>query len=402
MKKIILTLSLCVLLMSGCTSTSVINLSNTTGSLLLSEQSSLNPQVVDQINALAFLLQDNQSKDNTFISSLSIYLALAMTSHGTAGLSYDQFKALLNPNNLEETEWLDQLKALQGNLNAASPIKIALSNSIWIRDNFADQVKQDFLDRNKAYFGAFIAALDFSQSHATDEINAWVKKKTNKLIDKVIETIDPATVMMLINTIYFKGNWVSPFKESETFNRIFHGTSDQEVKFMSQTGSFLYREHKERQTILMPYEGGKMGMMIVMDKNSASPIISTQQFKEELASLVNASVTLHLPKVDIATSLQLNEPLIALGLSAPFEPGVADFSRLASADLYISKVLHKSRLLIDEKGTEAAAATTVIIDKTSIEIGDFEMRVDQPFQVFIVDLENQFILFSGSIHKVND
>ncbi len=400
MKKIILNLSLCLMLLSGCTSTSIINLSHTSGSLLLSKQSLVDPILVDQINTLAFSLQDNASTENTFSSALSIYLALAMTSHGSTGLSYDQFKTLLNATNLDERQWLDQLKSLQGNLNASTPIKIALSNSIWIKDDFATQVKQDFLDRNKTYFGAFIAALDFNQTQSKDEINAWVKKNTKKLIDKVIETIDPSTVMILINTIYFKGNWLSQFKESETFNQTFHGTTDQEVKFMNQTGSFLYHEEGDRQTILLPYEGEKMGMMIVMDENSSTPIVSNQQFKDELSIVRNASVTLHLPKVDIATSLNLNEPLIALGLSAPFEPGVADFSRLASADLYISKVLHKARLIIDEKGTEAAAATTVIIDKTAIEVGDHEMTVDHPFQVFIVDLENQLILFSGSIHKV--
>jgi len=402
MKKIIFKLSLSLLLLSGCTSSSIINLSNTSGSLLFSAESSLDSQVVNQINTLAFMLQDNTSLDNTFNSALSIYLALAMTSHGTAGLSYDQFKALLNPTNLDETQWLAQLKALQGNLNAASSVKISLSNSIWIKEDFAKEVKQTFLERNKEYFGAFVAALDFSQSQSVDEINGWVKKNTNKLIDKVIETIDPATVMILINTIYFKGNWLSQFKESETFNRTFTGTYNQQVKFMNQTGSFAYHETSDRQSILLPYEGEKIGMLIVMDKNTATPITTPEQFNSELSSLVKTSVTLHLPKVDIATSLNLNDALIAMGLSAPFEPGAADFSRLASADLYISKVLHKARLLMDEKGTEAAAATTVIIDTTSIEIGQVEMSVDHPFQVFIVDLENQLILFSGSIHTVND
>jgi serpin B len=117
-------------------------------------------------------------------------------------------------------------------------------------------------------------------------------------------------------------------------------------------------------------------------------------------ALQSASIKLSMPKVDIAASQILNDKLKALGLVQPFMANEADFSALANADLFISKVLHKSRLKIDEAGTEAAAVTSISIDVTSMPVFDHEMVIDRPFQVFIVDLDNNLILFSGWLNEV--
>ena len=156
-------LCLSLLVMSACVSSSITKLSETSGSLTYSQASQLDPELITNINTLAFYLQDDGIDQNQFISSLSIYLALAMTSHGTDGTSAQQFKALLNPQNADETTWLEAIKALQGNLNAMEKVKISLSNSLWIRDSFASEVKADFLKRNQDYFGAMIASVDFDQ-----------------------------------------------------------------------------------------------------------------------------------------------------------------------------------------------------------------------------------------------
>ncbi len=392
---------LSMILMSACTTSSITKLSETSGSLTYSQAASLDPDLVKSINGLAFLLQDKSSDKNQFISSLSIYLALAMTAHGSANTSYDQFMALLNPQGLSEADWLNQLKVLQGNLNATEKVKIALSNSLWIRASFSDQVKADFLSRNKDYFGAMIATADFDKAQAVEDINAWVKKNTNGMIDKVIDGIDPSTILFLINTIYFKGSWLSPFEAEDTKDRVFYGLTDKTVKFMSQIGSFKYAENNDYQAVLMPYEGNTTGMLIVMGKNNPVQLDSDGAFQNVMAALQSASVNVVMPKVDIASSMVLNDKLSALGLKDPFISGLADFSRLSETDLFISKVLHKTHLKIDEKGTEAAAATTVIIDVTSMPTYDHEMIIDHPFQVYIVDLENNLILFSGLLTDVS-
>ena len=398
-KKLVL-IFLSLILMSACTSSSITKLSETSGSLKFSQAAALNPDLVRNINNLAFLLQDKDPSKNAFISSLSIYLALAMTSHGAANDSYAQFMALLNPDNTDQTVWLEQLKTLQGNLNAMKDVKLALSNSLWIRDSFAQKVKTDFLQRNKDYFGAMIASIDFNDPKAVDDINAWVKTNTNKLIEKTLESIDPFTIMFLINTIYFKGEWIQPFEKAATSDRLFHGSSDSSVPFMTQTESFKYAETDQLQAILLPYQGNSTGMLIVMGKEESVPIDSNETFSSVMDALQSASIKLYMPKVDIAASQILNDKLKALGLVQPFMANEADFSALANADLFISKVLHKSRLKIDEAGTEAAAVTSISIDVTSMPVFDHEMVIDRPFQVFIVDLDNNLILFSGWLNEV--
>lgn len=391
---------LSMILMSACTSSSIRKLSDTSGTLKYAQTATLSPDLVNTVNTLAFLLQDNNADQNQFMSSLSIYLALAMTSHGTEGVSYDQFMALLNPKQLDETAWLAQLKTLQGNLNAMEKVKIVLANSLWIRDSFAENVKEDFLQRNKDYFGAMVAAVDFNDPQSLEDINAWVKQNTNKLIEKALDQIDPDTIMFLINTIYFKGNWVSPFEENKTIDKTFHGITDKTVKFMTQIGSFKYAENDDYQAILLPYEGNSTGMLLVMGKDDPIQLHSNADFMEVMASLQSSSIALTMPKVDIATTQVLNGKLSALGLSDPFMAGIANFSRLSDAELFISKVLHKARLKIDEKGTEAAAVTIISVDVTSIPISDHEMTIDHPFQVYIVDLNNDLILFSGLLNDV--
>jgi serine protease inhibitor len=243
--------------------------------------------------------------------------------------------------------------------------------------------------------------MDFSDPQAVKDINDWVRKNTNKLIDKAVETIDPATMMFLINTIYFKAEWQAKFDNNDTITSDFHGKTDVKAKFMKRTGSYPYFENDAYQAILMPYNDGKTGMVVILGKNVAAPISSNEDFKQLLDSMQDTSVGLSLPKVNIDTKEVLNDKLIALGLKDAFAN--ADFSELAgNRDLYIDEVLHKAKLIIDEKGTEAAAMTVVTVKETSIITGDVQMTVDRPFQIFIVDLNNQLILFNGIIQSVSN
>jgi len=390
-----------VLLLSACTSSSIYKLSADTGSLKLKQAAVLNATLVDRINNLTFSIQNEKDETNVFSSGVSIYLALAMIAHGAAGETYQQFIDLLAPGMTDQKAWLDDLRALQGNLNAASPTKISLANSIWMRHTFAKDVKPAFLARNTEAFGAMIAALDFNDPQAVKDINDWVRNNTRKLIDKAVETIDPSTMMFLINTIYFKAEWKDKFDNNDTHDAVFHGKTDVTVKFMNRTGTYPYFENDAYQAILMPYNDGATGMVVVLGKSQTAPIDSAEALKQLFVSLKDTSVGLSMTKVDIGTKEVLNNKLIALGLKDAF--GNADFSELASnRDLYIDEVLHKAKLIIDERGTEAAAMTVVTIKETSINTGDVQLKVDRPFQIFIMDLKNQLILFNGIIRQVSD
>lgn len=401
MKRSIVALLSGVLLFSACTGSSIHKLSKDTGSLKLKQAAVLNASLVDRINDLTFMIQNEKDEANVFSSGVSIYLALAMIAHGAAGETYKQFIDLLVPGMTDQKAWLEDLRALQGNLNAASPTKVSLANSIWMRDDFAKDVKETFLTRNTDYFGAMIASLDFNDPQAVQDINDWVRKNTNKLIDKAIEEIDPSTMMFLINTIYFKAEWKDKFDNNDTRDGIFHGKTDVTVKFMSRTGNYDYFENDLYQAILLPYNDGTTGMVVVLGKGETAPISSNEALKALLEGMEEKSVGFKMPKVNIDTKEILNDKLITLGLTNAF--GNADFSELAAnRDLYIDEVLHKAKLIIDEKGTEAAALTVVTIRETSINIGDVQMSVDHPFQIFIVDLKNKLVLFNGIIHQVSN
>ncbi len=401
MKKSVLALLCSVLLLSACTTSTIHQLSKDSGSLKLKQASVLNPTLVERINDLTFNLQNNKNDANVFSSGVSIYLALAMSAHGASGETYKQFIDLLAPGMTDQKAWLEELRTLQGNLNASSPTQISLTNSIWMRDTFAKDVKQTFLTRNSDYFGALIAALDFADPQAVKDINNWVSKNTHQLIEKAVENIDPSTMMFLINTIYFKAEWKDKFDANDTVDALFHGKTDTSVKFMNRTGEYSYFENDQYQAVLLPYSDGNTGMVVVLGKNETAPIISTDTFKVLLDGMKSKSVELELPRVNIDTKEKLNDKLIALGLRDAF--AIADFSELAAnRDLYIDEVLHKAKLIIDEKGTEAAAMTVVTVKETSIHVGDVKMIVDRPFQIFIVDLKNKLILFNGIIQKVSN
>jgi serine protease inhibitor len=403
MKKGIVSLLCGVLLLSACTRSTIHTLSKDTGSLKLKQAAVLNTTLVDHINDLTFAIQDEKATDNVFSSGVSIYLALAMTAHGAAGETYKQFIDLLAPGMTDQKAWLEELRALQGNLNAATPTKIGLANSIWMRDTFAPDVKETFLTRNSDYFGAMIAAQNFDDPQTVADINDWVRKNTNKLIDKAVETIDPLTVMFLINTIYFKAEWQDKFDANDTSNGVFHGKSDVNVKFMNRVGNYPYYETDAYQSVLLPYNDGNTGMIVVLGKNATAPIDSTEAFANLLKGFEVKNVGLHMPRVNIDTKEILNDKLIALGLKDAFSDTIANFIGISDKHfLYIDEVLHKAKLIIDEKGTEAAAMTVVTIKTTSAQLGDVEMKVDRPYQIFIVDLKNKLILFNGIIQKVSN
>lgn len=401
MKKGIATLICGVLLLSACTSSRIQKLSLGTGSLSLKQATVLSTTLVDSINDLTFKLQNEKDVSNVFSSGVSIYLALAMTAHGAAGETYRQFIDLLAPGMKDQKSWLEDLRQLQGNLNAVAPTRISLANSIWMRDSFAKEVKASFLFRNTDYFGAMIAALDFSETQSVQKINDWVKANTNGRINEALKSIDPATMMLLINTIYFKAVWQDEFKNKDTRTAIFHGKTDVTTKFMNRTGAYSYVDNDQYQAVLLPYSDGNTGMVVVLGKHETAPINDNETLKALLQGLKPKTIQLSLPKVSISTQEVLNSKLKSLGLVDAFT--TADFSELSSAnELYISKVLHKTKLIIDEKGTEAAAMTVVTLDKTSIMVPDITMMIDRPFQLFIVDLKNNLILFNGIIQQVSD
>ena len=349
--------------------------------------------------------QEDPTKD-IFISSLSVSMALGMTLNGADGETYEAMQKTLAFEDLTNEEinkaYKDLIKLL---INLDDKVLFEIANSIWYRNTF--QVEDAFLETNKTWFEAEIIASDFNDPGTVDIINNWVSAKTYEKINKIVERINPETVMFLINAIYFNGTWKYEFDKDDTYDTVFNlaDGSATDCKMMKISGGFNYYQDDDVQIIDLPYGDGEFSMTLFLPEvgKGIDEFIATldeNQWNYYLSSLQSDSGTLEMPKLKLEYKLTMNEVLKALGMSVAFDPGNADFSKInPTVDLFISKVLHKTFIKVDEEGTEAAAVTAVIIDVTSTGPGSqkFYMRADRPFMFAIREKHSGSILFMGKM-----
>jgi serpin B len=363
-------------------------------------------EVIGASNRFAFDLLHLASRpdSNFFLSPVSASMALGMTMNGTAGETLAQMRAALGFGDLTMAEIDAAYRGLMDLLlGLDSTVEMAIGNSVWSRTGFP--VRQSFLDTVKQYFDAEAEELDFSKASAPARINGWVSDATKGRIDAIVPDPIPAEVVMyLINAIYFKGTWTQEFDPRDTRDEPFHfadGTS-RSMKLMKLEATLPYRAGGDFQAVDLPYGGKAFSMTVLLPAEGAS--------LEELVSSLDADAwadlvggfqgvkgTLWLPRFRMSYKRLLNEDLKALGMTDAFDDRVADFSPLSpSAGLYISNVLQKSWVDVNEEGTEAAAATSVEVGLTSAG-GGFSMRVDRPFLFVIRERLSGTILFMGQI-----
>ncbi|HEX9258394.1 MAG TPA: serpin family protein, partial [Acidimicrobiales bacterium] len=237
-------------------------------------------------------------------------------------------------------------------------------------------------------------------------INGWVADQTAQRIPELIAqgVLDGMTRLTLVNAVYLKAAWRQPFYEGATkdapFNRADGSIVD--VPLMALSERLRYGKGDGWQAVELPYVGGSLAMTIVVPDRGA---LATFEQGFDLATIENVvaalsprQVDLRLPKFDVEQSLQLNDALVALGMPDAFDPDRADFSpMLGTEKLYISDVIHQANMTVDEKGTEAAAATAIVMRATSAPIDPVQLTVDRPFLVLLRDLPTGAILFAGRI-----
>ena len=261
---------------------------------------------------------------------------------------------------------------------------------------------------NKNYFDASVQRLDFTNPASVDIINNWVKEKTKEKITSIIKQIPKEAVMYLINAIYFKGMWKYQFDTSATKQDDFYVSQNDEIKcmMMSQKDTLNYYNTNNYQAVELPYGNGDFSMVIILpstgeDINSLISQIDGNFWNSLLNSMTKQEVNLWLPKFKIEYFINLNNALKSLGMPTAFDPYNADFSKMRpEKDVYISNVLHKTYVNVDEEGTEAAAATAVEISYTAV-FGpqNINMKVNHPFIFAIREKKSGTILFIGKVVK---
>lgn len=367
--------------------------------------------------ALTFYDQIRSEDGNLIFSPFSISLALSMA---LAGAETSTEQAMLDALQLSLPEedvhpafnaLILAIEEAQGKMIDdvdGNPFQLNIANSIWGQADF--EFKQPFLDTLAQHYGAGLFAVDYKNNpeSARLAINDWVADETAQKIEHLIPAgaIDSLTRLVLANAIYFKGSWLNPFNESMTTEAPFYTLDGSEitVDMMKLYGeNFFYGQGENYQAINLPYLSSDFVMTLLVPDTGAfqefEAELTTEGLAEILTSLGYTRVDLEMPKFDFESDINANDPLIALGMGDAYNPESADFSGITDdGDLMITDVLHKATITVDEEGTEAAAATAVIIGVTSAMPEDpISLVIDRPFMFLIRHQPTNTILFMGRV-----
>ena len=368
--------------------------------------------IVQGNNKFAFDLysQVKQNEGNLFLSPFSISTALAMTYAGARGNTETQMAETLHFSLTQERlhpAFLTLMQELQAD-SVRGGYELSIANALWGQEGY--KFHQAFTDITKKYYEAGFKEVDFIKNteQTRQTINTWVEEKTK---DKIKELIRPGiltelTRLVLTNAIYFKGKWMLQFKKEATRSAPFELISGEkvEVPMMNQAKEFNYSENETTQILEMPYEGDNLSMVILLPKEKKGirgleKLLNPEDFKNWLSTLRKQEVIVSLPRFKMTSEFLLNEALKSLGMADAFDMKLADFSGMTPdpVGLYISKVIHKAFVDVNEEGTEAAAATAVVMTRRGMPEPKPVFCADHPFIFIIRDKSSDSILFIGRV-----
>lgn len=352
-------------------------------------------------------LQTSES-GNIFFSPYSISEALVMTYAGAKGDTKTQMASVLNFN-ADDTALHNSFNALDLHLNHTEDnYKFSVANSLWAQKDY--KFLDSYLDTIKVNYGADVSLLNFAESEKSRGIiNSWVEDKTHQKIKNLIPqgVLSHNTKLVLTNAVYFKGQWIDKFEESATKEGTFTllDASTKQTAFMYQAKEFFYSENTNYQAVNLPYIGDRTSMLVVLPKNGKFNEVLTNvkdTYQDILQNLTSKDVGLKMPKFEFTTGIyELNQHFQTLGMVQAFD-SAADFSGMTGDDdLYIKSILHKAFIKVDETGTEAEAATAVVVnDKFGGVLDPIEMLVNRPFIFFIKDVKSGQVLFMGVVKEI--
>lgn len=366
--------------------------------------------VIDANNkfALDFYSHAKENDKNIFFSPISIMTAFVIAYEGANGSTANEIQKVFGfP--IEEQERREEFQSILKGFETYSLMgfdseyTLHMANALWVADHF--EPRKEYIDIAKTYYDSRVEKVDFVSDNGANTINDWVKEETN---DKIQELIKPAdtnemTALIITNAIYFNGDWVIPFKEYKTQQKDFRINEKETVKveMMHMSKPRLnYLENDLLQMIQMPYKGDKVSMLVLLPKDmDGLDALEKEMTIENLTlwrnSLEEKMIGLDLPKFTTTTEYDLKETLSQMGIRVAFDSITADFSGISDKQIFIAKAIHKAFVSVDEKGTEAAAATAAMGELQSGPQHRF--KADHPFVFIIQDDTNGNILFIGRV-----
>ena len=340
---------------------------------------------------------------NVFVSPFSMRTVLAMTFNGAAGETKDEMRTALGFEDWVDSEINNYFRETSDALKSADPrIELNIANSVWLLTEAP--FKKSFLELVATVYDATVDRTD-----SPEPINKWVADKTNDKIKSIIDRISPDDLMLLINAVYFKGEWEAKFDPKMSKVRAFQCPEKRTIQttFMKQSREFSYFENDRMQSVALDYTGGGMRMHIflpshdIADHGSFLDSFDAETWAGWMEQYAKKEGVLYLPKFKLEYEKTVNDILIDMGMKAAFNPMGADFSNMFDnarpGDAFIGEAKQKTFIEVNEEGTEAAAVSSVLMQKCAFNPDKFTMDVNRPFVCAIVDSATGEILFIGSI-----
>ena len=347
---------------------------------------------------------ETDDSPNVMVSPASVSMALGMAYNGAETSTREAFEEVLNYEGLTREEVNEITRELihvlvtnvKGNL-------VEIANSLWYNNGFP--VKEEFISLNSHYFDAEVRELDFGNAEAVQAINDWVSDQTHGKIDEIIDSIDPEVMMFLINAIYFNCVWETEFDPGDTYRAAFYredGSTFGQVDMMHLKSKLNASFTADFAAVELPYRNGKFSMFLFLPEEGkgVSDLVSAldgdtwSQWLEGFSEV--EKFTIEMPKFEFEYERSLAEDLKGMGLEVAFSDTDADFSGISPEYLYITEVIHKTYIKVNEEGTEAAAVTAVIMGVTSAGPVNY-LRLDRPFLFAITENSSKSILFMGKV-----
>ena len=370
-------------------------------------------------NAFGFRLLNAVQKtipnDNVVLSPVGAALNLSMVLNGASGQTFQDMLAALSLSGSElgaiNTANAELIKIIR---TPAKSITLSVADSLWV-DNRRATLRRDYIKRTQAGYDAEMTDLDFSNPSAVTRINDWASKETQGRIPKVINRIDPADLVFLLNAVYFKGQWAHKFDSAQTQQRDFTLASGavKKVPRMAQSRRFDYFETLEMQAIRLSFGDGDLAMQVLLPSKSSSlgaleAQLTPEHWKGWQAQYAPRSGKIELPRFELNSNYRLNRPLQALGMTRVFRPDAAQLTGMLSSaggqpragSFFISSVLQSTYWKVDEEGSEAAAVTITGVTTAAVARPEqpFQMIVDRPFFCTIEDRRSGALLFIAAIY----
>lgn len=357
------------------------------------------------------VLEDNEGK-NVMISPMSIAMALCMTANGATDETREEFTKLfgMDPEELSKAfkVRVDNYTNVGKIFEKAPDTEINFANSVWFRKGEIE-VKQKFLEQCVGYFGADVFEGAFDDITVND-INRWVQRSTNQMIDKIIEQLTPDEVMVLINAIAFEGKWEEPYEEYQVKDDEFtteDGTVQKIKMLCSSEGQYIKGDNEVG--VIKPYAGNKFSFVALLpDEGIALNEYINSLSGEEFVSLIEnrsyEEVITRIPKFKYEYDHSQMDVLRSIGVSRALNPSAqfGDMGETKTGYLYIGDVLHKTYIELDENGTKAAAVTAVIMKNEGVAVDEKppkEVILDRPFVFAIIDNSSSLPIFMGTVEN---